>query len=101
MQIKITMFQWKCAGLWGLYTLYIPGDRIDFTKNKYLLQLDGIFSNENVIGFNNIHKEYFIIKQVSKSFRNYFSELEQYRVRSQIIAPFPFSFFSFMSKLLI
>lgn len=83
------------------YPLYVVGDRVDFAKNKYLLQLDGIFTKENLIGLNNIHKEYFIIKQVSKEFRSYFSQLEQHRLRSQIIAPFCFSFFSFMPKLLI
>lgn len=41
------MFQWKCAGLWGMFTPYMIGDRVNLVKNKYLLQSDGIFSNEN------------------------------------------------------
>lgn len=57
--------------------LYMDRDRVDFAKNKYLSQLDGIFSNENFIGFNNIyHGEYFMIKHISKNFRNDFSELQ-------------------------
>lgn len=65
-----------CAHLWGnLYPLC--GQRVDFAKNKYLLPSDGISSNKNLIGLNNLHhKEYFTIKQASKNFQNYFSELE-------------------------
>lgn len=58
-------------------TFYMDRDRIDVANHIYLLHLDGIFPDENFIGLNNMHhKEYFIIKHISKNFRNYFSELQ-------------------------